>query len=136
QIPGYAELEPDGEDAAHGRLPDSFLRTDSAALGMSWVGDRGFLGVGHSLFNSRYGVPGHVHPGHDDHDHGHGHDHDHDHDHGHDGHTHDHDHGVHIVMDQRRSELRAGLDDLDGFESLRLKIAHNVYTHTEYEDNA
>ena len=134
QIPGYAELEPDGEDAAHGRLPDSFLRTDSAALGMSWVGDRGFLGVGHSLFNSRYGVPGHVHPGHDDHDHGHGHHHGHDH--GYDDHAHDHDHGVHIVMDQRRSELRAGLDDLDGFESLRLKIAHNVYTHTEYEDNA
>src|SRR5699024_6233647 len=84
--------------------------------------------------NSRYGVPGHVHPGHDDHDHGHGHHHGHDH--GYDDHAHDHDHGVHIVMDQRRSELRAGLDDLDGFESLRLKIAHNVYTHTEYEDNA
>ena len=128
RIPGFAELDPEDDDAAHGRLPHSFLRTDSAAFGASWVGDRGFLGAGYSLFNSRYGVPGHVHPG-DDHGHDHGHD---------DGHDHgDHDeHGVHIVMDQRRSEVRGGLDDLDGFESLRIKLAHNEYTHTEYEDGA
>src|SRR5699024_8784257 len=78
RIPGYAEREPEDEDAAYGRLPHSFLRTDSAAFGASWVGERGFLGAGYSLFNSRYGVPGHVHP---EHDHGHDHGHDHDHDH-------------------------------------------------------
>lgn len=133
RIPGYAEREPEGDDATHGRLPHSFLRTDSAAFGASWVGDRGFIGAGYSLFNSRYGVPGHVHPEHDHghgHGHGHGHEDDHAHDHGHD------DHGVHIVMDQRRSEVRGGLDELDGFESLRIKLAHNEYTHTEYEDGA
>lgn len=131
RIPGYAELDPEGDAPAYGRLPDSFLRTDSAAFGVSRVGDRGFIGIGHSLFNSRYGVPGHVHPDHDDHGgHDHGH-HDHDHEHGHGDHE---GHGVHIVMDQRRSELRGGLDDLQGFESLRVKLAHNVYTHTEYED--
>src|SRR5690606_6959991 len=70
------------------------------------------------------------HPG-DDHDHGHDHGHDDGHDHG------DHDeHGVHIVMDQRRSEIRGGLDDLDGLESLRIQLAHNAYTHTEHEDGA
>lgn len=136
RIPGHAEAaddhhghDHDHDEGAHGRLPNSFLRTDSAALGASYVGDRGFIGAGYSMFSSRYGVPGHVHPGDD---HGHGHD-DHDHDHAHDEHG---DHAVHIVMDQRRSEVRGGLDDMDGFESLRVKLAHNQYTHTEYEDNA
>src|SRR5690606_17571441 len=88
-IPGYAESavlrdahghddhdhdhdhdhdEGDHEDA-RGTLPNSFVRTDSGALGLSWVGDRGFIGIGQSLFNTRYGVPGHVHA---EDDHGHG----------------------------------------------------------------
>src|SRR5690554_5959405 len=128
RIPGHAELEPEGDDPAYGRLPHSFLRTDSAAVGASWVGDRGFLGAGYSLFNSRYGVPGHAHPEHD-HDHDHGHDDD-------DGHGDQDDHGVHIVMDQRRSEVRGGLDALGRFQGLRVKLARNEYTHTEYEDGA
>src|SRR3546814_17702796 len=65
-IPGYAEsaehMAEEGEvpdTATRGTLANSALRTDSGALGVSWVGDRGFLGIGYSLFNSRYGVPGH-----------------------------------------------------------------------------
>ncbi|WP_133000787.1 TonB-dependent receptor [Luteimonas arsenica] len=152
-IPGYAESaalrdahghdvhdhdhdhdEGDHEDA-RGTLPNSFVRTDSGALGLSWVGDRGFIGVGQSLFNTRYGVPGHVHA---EDDHGHGHD-DHDHDHDHDDHGHDHedhdahDHAVRIVMDQRRTEVRGGLDDIGPFQSLRARVARTDYTHTEYE---
>ena len=120
-----------GEHAAHGRLRNSFVRTDSAALGASWVGDRGFIGAGASLFNSRYGVPGHAHGDGD----GDGHDHDHDHQDGHDdghdeaGHGHD---DVHIVMDQRRQEVRAGLDQAGAFDTLRVKLARTTYTHTEY----
>src|SRR5690606_29635939 len=91
---------------------------------------RSFLGAGVSLFNTRYGVPGHEHGhGEDDHDHDHGHDHDHD-----DGHAHEEgEGGVRIVMDQRRSEVRGGLDDLGPFASLRVKLARTQYTHTEYE---
>lgn len=147
-IPGHAESEALREDghgeADHdhdheaeptGILPGSFVRTDSAALGLSWIGSRGFLGVGASLFNTRYGVPGHSHAhgdehGHDDHD-----DDDHDHD-DHDAHAEGGDEGVHIVMDQRRYELRGGLDDLGVFDSLRVKLARTQYTHTEYEDGA
>src|SRR5690606_24659309 len=91
-IPGYAEsaahMAEEGEvpdPATRGTLANSAVRTDSGALGVSWVGDRGFLGAGVSLFSTRYGVPGHEHGG-DDHDHGHDHDHDHgDEEHGHDG---------------------------------------------------
>src|SRR5690606_155908 len=110
-IPGFAEsarqlaAEDEAPDPASAdTLAHSDLRTDSGALGVSWVGDRGFIGVGYSLFNTRYGVPGHSH-GHGD-GHGHGHDHDHDgHDHAAEG-----DDAVRILMDQRRTELRAGLD--------------------------
>ena len=140
RIPGHAESanlrahghdDHDAEDhGAHDRLPNSFVRTDSAALGASWVGDRGFIGAGASLFNSRYGVPGHAHGGD-----GHGRD-DHEDDHGHgdeDGHAHGE---VHIVMDQRRQEVRAGLDQAGAFDTLRMKLARTTYTHTEYAGDA
>ena len=137
-IPGYAEradLHHDDHDdhgdheedeAVRGHLPNSFVRTDSGALGVSYIGNSGFVGVGHSLFNTRYGVPGHTHAEADDH--GHGHDH---------GDEEGDAHGdVHIVMDQRRNEIRGGLDDIGAFESLRVKLAHTDYTHTEYEGDA
>jgi iron complex outermembrane receptor protein len=138
RIPGFAELAHDDHDDDHddhddddevgGRLPNSFVRTDSGALGVSWIGDRGFIGVGSSLFNTRYGVPGHAHGGH-------GHDDDH---HDHDDHDDDHaeeEEIVRIVMDQRRHELRAGLNDLGVFDTLRVKLARTDYTHTEFEDD-
>ena len=128
---GHDDHGHDGHADAHGTLPNSFVRTDSAALGVSWIGDRGFVGAGQSLFNTRYGVTGHVHA--DDGGHGHGDDHADDHDHDHDG----HDHGaVHIVMDQRRSEVRGGLDEVGPFQSLRARVARTDYTHTEYEGDA
>ena len=136
-IPGFAERpalhepghgEHEDEDGVRGTLPNSALRTDSAALGLSWVGDRGFLGAGASMFNSRYGVPGHAH-GHDDH----GHDHDDAHNDADDHDADSHDEDVQIVMDQRRHEVRGGLDGLGAFDTLRVKLAHNAYTHTEYE---
>ena len=142
-IPGYAESaqlrREEHEEHAHeegheeeveafGTLPNSFVRTDSGALGVSYVGARGFIGVGASLFNTRYGVPGHAH-GHGEED-GHGHEDEPD------DHEEEAEESVHIVMDQRRHEIRAGLDDLGAFETLRLKLAHTDYTHTEYEGDA
>lgn len=126
---GHGHGDHEDHEDAYGTLPNSFVRTDSGALGLSWVGDRGFIGIGQSLFNTRYGVPGHVHA---EDDHGHGHD-DHGHGHDHDAEGHG---GVHIVMDQRRTELRGGLDDLGPFQSLRARVAHTDYTHTEYEGAA
>src|SRR5690606_1579243 len=61
-IPGYAEsaahMAEEGEEpdpATRGTLANSAVRTDSGALGMSWVGDRGFLGASVSLFNTQHG---------------------------------------------------------------------------------
>src|SRR5688572_9680793 len=124
EIPGQAEST--ALMAEHGETPDpaeagllhnSFVRTDSAAFGLSWIGARGFVGGAYSLFNTRYGVPGHAH-GHEEHE-------------GEEpegeevaeeaGHEED---GVHIAIDQRRSELRGGVDGLGPFDSLRFKLAN------------
>lgn len=133
-IPGSAEsarlLAAEGEEpdpASSGTLANSALRTDSGALGVSWIGNRGFIGVGYSLFNTRYGVPGHSH------DEGDAHGHDADDDHGEEAHGDD---AVHILLDQQRTEVRAGLDGLGVFETLRVKFADTRYTHTEFEGDA
>ena len=112
-IPGFAESAahraetgetPDPTEA--GTLPNSFLRTDSGALGLTWVGERGFVGVGANLFDTRYGVPSHE------------------------------DEPVSIHLDQRRHELHAGLNDLGPFASLRLRLASSDYNHAEMEGQA
>src|SRR5690606_34007881 len=106
-------------------LHNSALRTTSGALGASWIGSRGFFGAGASLYSTRYGVPGHEHH-HDDED-----EDEEDHEH-----EHDHDEDVRIVMDQRRQELRGGIDNAGSFESIRAKVARTTYTHTELEGGA
>ena len=135
-IPGYPESAalmaehgeiPDPDEA--GTLPNSAVRTDSAALGASWIGERGFLGGAVSLFNTAYGIPG-GHAAHGDHG-----DHEHEHDEHDDDHAHGED-GVRIEMDQRRRELRGGIDAVGPFDSLRLKLADTDYTHTEFEGAA
>ncbi len=120
-IPGFAEsaehMAEEGETpdpAEKGVLPNSFVRTDSGALGASWIGERGFLGLGASLFDTRYGVPGHAHEG------------------GGDG-AGEEEGPVSISMEQHRYELRGGIDDLGMFKSLRAKFARTEYTHTEFE---
>lgn len=131
RIPGFAErpglhADEDGHDAEpaiRDRLPNSAMRTSSAGLGVSWVGERGFIGVGHNIYTTAYGIPGHSH-GEDDH----GHDH---------GAAGDGEEGpVHILLDQHRNELRAGLDGVGVFETARLKFADTRYTHTEFEGEA
>ncbi|MCI4569290.1 TonB-dependent receptor [Lysobacter sp. CFH 32150] len=128
EIPGFAEsaaqLASEGEEpdpAERGVLPNSALRTDSAALGLSWIGERGYFGFGSSLFNTRYGIPGHAHE--------------------HEGEEEPaleeggEEGGVHIVLDQRRHELRGGFDGFGAFKSIRAKLARTEYTHTEFEGN-
>lgn len=136
EIPGFAELhdhddhdhhhEHDGHDddePAYGILPNSATRSRGGALGFSYTTDRGFAGVSVSRYESRYGVPGHVH-----------HDDDHDH-HDDDDDDHEHEHGdVVIDMKQTRVDAKAGLNDpFAGHDALRLRFGHSRYTHTEFE---
>jgi iron complex outermembrane receptor protein len=95
---------PDGEQA------NSFVETRSGALGASYIGGDGFIGVSLSRFDHRYGNPGE--PG--DPDAGEA--------------------GVTLDMLQDRFELKAGLDrEFWIFEGMRLGFANTEYEHTEFE---
>ncbi|PJK05143.1 hypothetical protein CO612_05205 [Lysobacteraceae bacterium NML71-0210] len=125
----HAKEHGEERDAANwGKLANSATRTVSAGLGVSYIGERGHFGINTSLYNTRYGVPGHSHADHG-HSHGHGHGHGHGHSHGHG----EEEHNVSIRLDQHRHELHGGLNDLGWFKTLRFKYAHTDYTHTEHE---
>ena len=113
----------------------TYNESESAGLGVSWIGERGYLGIAYSEQNREYGLLAHEHA--DCHTHGptwhcgdHGHDHDHDHDHGH-----GHDHGAAFIdMQQRRWDLRGEYrDPFAGFDRVRLRMAHTDYSHKEME---
>lgn len=126
------------------RVPGSFNDTRSASLGLSWVGESGYLGLAFTRQTARYGLPGHSHGFEGCHTHGNhlhcgAHDHDHDHVEGHDDHAqhdHDHDHGAVPVVDLRseRIDLRGELrNPFAGVAALRLRGGFTDYVHDEVE---
>lgn len=112
---------------------------ESYGAGLSYVGERGFLGLAVKQTDSLYGVPGHAHEHEDeDHDHdGDDHDGDHDHEEDHDEEALGEDEGVRIDLKQTRYDLRGGLDlALGPFERLRVSGGYADYEHVEIEDGA
>ncbi|MDH4013299.1 MAG: TonB-dependent receptor [Chromatiales bacterium] len=128
-IPGCVESDElraaEGGEACEedGTLPGSELETWGAALGGSWIGDRGFVGIAVSRYDSDYGLPG-----------GHGHEHEEE-----EGEEHDEEEeegNPTISLDQTRIDLEAGLENpFRGFSSANLRIAYNDYDHEEIEPN-
>ena len=116
------------------RLPGSYNRGETRAVGLSFSGDRGYLGAAFSEQTSDYGLPGHSHGFEDciavgttlqcgD---------------GHDDHRQD-DHGEEppprIDLESRRVDLRAELQTPGaGIERVRLRAAWSDYAHDEIED--
>jgi len=123
RIPGFAEREEDpGDEVGHaeegveGILENSAVETTRAALGLSWIGRSGYLGVSASGLDTDYGVPGH-------------------------GHAHEmeeegEEEGVVIGMEQRRLDLegswRFGRPVLQGIKG---RFGFADYQHTEFEGN-
>lgn len=164
-IPGFGEIaDPEGEEHGHddhdhdhdedhghehddervfGVLENSFVESQSASAGLSWIGARGYLGASIKRFETEYGIPApHVH-GEEDHD-DHGHDHaerfgrpsllseDHHDDDHHDDHGHDHGEDVFIDLEQTRWDLKGVLGDpLPGFTRATLRTSYSDYTHAE-----
>jgi len=148
---------------AERRVDGTFSESKNGSLGLSWVSDRGYIGLAYSYRDDGYGLPGHNHEfegchphgsvldcgGHDhgggddheddhDSDGGHDHDHDHDNDAGHD-HDHDHEHGAAPVVDlvSRRFDLRGEYSDpFPGFSRIRFRSAYTDYRHHEIEAGA
>jgi iron complex outermembrane receptor protein len=129
---------PNGEPAR--KVLGSFNRTDTGSVGLSWVGDRGYLGAAYTRQTARYGLPGHNHSFEGCHTHGnhlhcgaHGDD---------DGHDHDHDeHGAADVpvvdLRSERFDVRGELrNPFTGFSALRLRAGVTDYKHDEVEDGA
>lgn len=67
EIPGYAEVDPEPGEALPGTLENSALQNQGGALGGSWFGEVWQAGLSVSVYDSRYGIPGHGH--HDEEEH-------------------------------------------------------------------
>ena len=127
---------PDGEPTR--KVPGSFNRTDTGSVGLSWVGDRGYLGAAYTRQTAKYGLPGHNHSFEGCHTHGNhlhcgAHDEEDGHDHGAE------EHGDVPVVDLRseRLDIRGELrNPFTGFSALRLRAGVTDYVHDEVEDGA
>jgi iron complex outermembrane receptor protein len=130
QVPAPAEsrrrLEADGE-ARPGPLNSVVENTPveltAYGLGLSWVGERSFLGAAVKRTETTYGVPGHAH--------------EHEPAAGEEERAGAEGEGVVIDLEQTRLDLRGGLSaDLGPFERLRLSAGFADYRHVEIEDGA
>ena len=129
------------EGQAQRKVQGSFNRTDTVSLGLSWVGERGYLGVAYTRQNAQYGLPGHSHSFEGCHPHGaqlhcgtHGPEEHDGHDHGPEG-----EHSAVPVVDLRseRVDLRGELrNPFAGFSALRLRAGSTDYAHDEIENGA
>jgi len=107
-------------DNPRGSVPNSDSDSQTRAAGLSWVGDRGHLGVSVSRYDTNYGVPG---PGEEEEEEeGPGHDAEHSHS------------GIRIDLEQERIDVRGELRDALGQDSTaRVAFASNDYLHHELE---
>ncbi|MBR0565024.1 TonB-dependent receptor [Azoarcus sp. L1K30] len=118
------------------RVEGAYNQTQSGSLGVSWVADRGYLGLAYSSQRNEYGLPGHSHEleachTHGDHLHCGSHD-------GDDGHAHEGvaDEGVpYVRLESDRWDLRGEyLAPIAGIASVRMRANLTDYAHDELED--
>jgi iron complex outermembrane receptor protein len=148
EIPGYAESaafraqeeaegghgdeghdDEHGDDEAYGVLPNSQLEAQGGAIGGSYVGERGFLGMSVSRYNAEYGLPGHSHGHHEDEEeHG-------DEEHDEDGYDEEIEEGGSILdLSQTRFDIEAGLENpFAGISAMNFRLGYNDYEHVEFE---
>jgi len=122
------------------RVDGTFSESTNASLGLSWVTDRGYIGLAYSYRDDDYAIPGHSHEFEGCHPHGSalhcgdhdddGDDHDHDHDH-----EHEHEDAPVIDLVSRRFDLRGEYaDPIPGFSRIRFRGAYTDYRHHEIDD--
>jgi iron complex outermembrane receptor protein len=100
----------DDYDTPDGEQLNSFVETRTGALGVSYIGADGFIGVSASRYDNRYGNPGEP------------------------GDPSAGEAGVSLDMLQNRFEVKTGINrDLWIFDGLRGSFASTNYEHTEFE---
>ena len=128
----------DDEQEAFGELPGSELKTEGGSFGLSYIGDRGYVGVSVSAYDARYGLPGHSHGhhghhGHEDEDHE-GEEHEGE-DHEEEGHAEGEESPPILDLSQTRLDFDARLDSpAENISSVNLRVGVNDYEHTEFEE--
>ncbi|MCP4897207.1 MAG: TonB-dependent receptor [bacterium] len=126
RVSAEGEHETDSETKiTTGIVTNSYTEAAGATIGGSYVGQRGYLGLALSGFNTEYGVPGHQH---------------HDHQVGgiaiskSDEHDDEEEAPVHTELEQRRVDVHGQLDvEIPGFRGLRLSAGWRDYSHEEFE---
>lgn len=145
EIPGFAESEilheheeeeehheeehHEEEEEIFGRLENSQMEVRGGSAGLSYIGDRSYIGLSVSTYGAEYGLPG----GHGHHEHGH-----HEEEEGHEEEEHheEEEGGAILDLDQTRFDLEAGIDSpFAGFSSLNFRLGYNDYEHVEFEGN-
>jgi len=121
------------------RVDGTFSNSENASLGLSWVGERGYIGIAYSYRDDDYGIPGHSHEYESCHPHGSAL-HCGSHDEEEDDHEHDHEHGheapPEVSLLSRRIDLRGELSEpFAGVERIRLRASHTDYRHFEREED-
>lgn len=120
---GHDEAGHEEEEEVRGRLPNSFVESQSATIGLSWIGERASFGAALHRFETDYGIPGGHGHGEEDHD-----DDDHDEDA-----EEEEEENVTIGLRQTRLDVN-GQIEMDGFfEKLQVFGGYADYTHTEFE---
>ena len=99
-----------------GRIPNSAVKSWTAAGGIAFIDDGGNVGLSYSIYDTNYGIPARPGSGHAHADGG------------------EEEAPVTIGMRQYRFDFRGELDFGDGlFEKLRLRAGYANYSHTEFE---
>jgi len=135
RIPGEARFGDDHDEEGHAededehndsnRLFNSFVESQSGTAGLSWIGERSFIGGSFRAYDSEYGIPAPHFEGDDDHA-------------GEEGNA-DEEHGeeeefAYIDMEQRSWDLKGGFESpVRGINRVTVRVGYNDYTHSEIE---
>ncbi|HEB27908.1 MAG TPA: TonB-dependent receptor, partial [Porticoccus sp.] len=115
KIKGYAQQLESGEDPAdnqrtHGYIDNTDTQVTTGTAGLSWIGERGFVGISISEMENLYGIPPESYSNDETPE------------------------LIQIDMEQTRFDLKAEWADiLPGFELGRFRLSHNDYEHVEIE---
>ncbi|MCC7136014.1 MAG: TonB-dependent receptor [Nitrosomonas sp.] len=102
-IPKFAAVDPE-PGSSKGVLKNSAIQTENFSGGVSYIRERGYLGVAVNRLRNRYGVPG------------------------------EDPEVVTIRQRQTRFDIKGGLNDpLPGFRMAKTRWGYNNHTHTEFE---
>ena len=136
-IPGMAESarqhaaeeaeegeEHEEEEHESGTLGNSFVNTNTYAGGLSWVGDKAFLGFAVRRQEAQYGLPGSAHEHEHEEEGGAAEEEEHEHE----------EESPFIDLEQTRYDLRGGINlDMDFLKKITATFSKADYTHTEFE---